>query len=359
MKHTLLYISVGTLLLALGACSKGGSSSSTPKQANVTTIAGSGSTGYADGSGSAALFNHPAGLAIDASGNLYVADQGNNCVRKVTPSGVVTTLAGSTAPGRADGQGAAAEFNNPGGIAVDGAGNVYVTDVLNNAIRKITPSGAVTTIAGGTEGYADGTGSGAQFFYPSGVAIDGNGNLIVADTYNHRIRKVTPAGVVTTIAGSGSTGPGNGGFADGAVTAAQFKGPNDITLDASGNIYVADDGNNRVRKISGGNVTTVAGDGSTGVQDGGVASAEFGAPQGIVVDRSGNIYVTEVLNNVREISGGIVTTIAGSTSGASGFQDGIGTAALFNGPNGIVIDASGNLYIVDQDNNAIRKITFQ
>lgn len=359
MKHTLLYFFVGTLLLAMGACSKGGSSSTKPKQANVTTIAGSGSTGYADGSGSSALFNQPSGLAIDASGNLYVADVGNNCIRKMTPTGVVTTLAGSTHPGHADGQGTAAEFNNPGGIAVDGAGNVYVGDVLNNAIRKITPSGAVTTIAGGSEGNVDGTGSAAKFFYPSGVAIDGSGNLIVADTYNHRIRKVTPAGVVTTIAGSGSTGPGNGGFADGAVTSAQFKGPSNVALDASGNIYVTDEGNNRVRKISGGNVTTVAGDGSTGILDGGVASAEFGGPQGVVVDRSGNLYVTEVLNNVREISGGIVTTIAGSTSGTSGFQDGIGTAALFNGTNGIVIDAAGNLYVVDQYNSAIRKITFQ
>jgi sugar lactone lactonase YvrE len=359
MKHALLYFSAGTLLLALGACSKGGSSNTTAKQANVTTVAGSGSTGYGDGTGSSALFNQPAGLAIDASGNLYVADEGNNCIRKVTPSGMVTTLAGSTTPGYKNGQGAAAEFFSPNGIAVDAAGNVYVTDVLNEAIRKITPSGSVTTLAGGTEGSADGTGSAAQFDYPYGITIDGSGNLIVADAYNNRIRKVTPAGVVTTIAGSGATGAGNGGFADGPVVSAVFKAPYGVAVDASGNIYVTDGGNNRIRKISSGNVTTVAGDGSTGYQDGALNSAEFAAPQGLVVDRSGNIYVTEYLSNVREISGGVVTTIAGSTQGTSGFQDGIGTDARFNGTNGIVMDPSGNLYVVDQYNSAIRKITFQ
>lgn len=360
MKHAILYSCAGLLILTLGSCSKGGSSSNTtPKVANVTTVAGSGSTGWADGNGSSAYFNQPAGLAIDASGNLYVADQNNNCIRKVTPSGDVSTFAGSIHGGLVDGQGTAARFYGPNGIAIDAAGNLYVSEITNSAIRKITPSGMVTTLAGGSEGYTDGIGSAAQFDYPYGLAVDAAGNIYVADSYNQRIRKVTQNGVVTTIAGSGPTGPGNGGFADGAATTALFKSPYGLMVDANGDIYVADQGNNRVRKIAGGVVTTIAGNGSTGFADGAASDAEFAEPQNLVQDASGNLFVTEAGNNVREISKGTVTTIAGSPGGTSGFADGIGTAALFNGTNGIVIDPSGNLYVVDQYNSAVRKITFK
>jgi sugar lactone lactonase YvrE len=295
---------------------------------------------------------------MDASGNLYVADANNNCIRKVTPDGSVSTFAGSTHPGHKDASGAAAEFYGPNGIAVDKAGNVYVSEILNSDVRKITPSGDVTTLAGGTEGYQDGTGAGAEFEYPYGLAIDNSGNVIVADSYNQRIRMITPAGVVTTVAGSGPTGPGAGGFSDGAAASAQFSSPYGLFVDAAGNIFVADEGNNRIRKISGGTVTTIAGNGSTGSDDGGASSAEFAAPEGVVVDTHGNIFVADHVA-IREISNGAVTTIAGSPSGASGFADGVGTAALFNGPNGIVMDAAGNLYVVDQYNSALRKITFK
>ena len=151
--------------LTLGACSKGSSSGggTQPKTANVTTIAGAGTTGWADGTGSAAYFNQPAGLAMDAAGNLYVADANNSCIRKVTPGGSVSTFAGSTSPGHKDANGAAAQFYGPNGIAVDKAGNVYVSEILNSDVRKITPNGDVTTLAGGTEGYQDGTGAGAAF----------------------------------------------------------------------------------------------------------------------------------------------------------------------------------------------------
>lgn len=358
MKHAMSYLCAA---LALGACSKNsnnGGNNTQPKSANVTTLAGSGSTGWADGSGSSANFNQPAGLAMDASGNLFVADANNNCIRKVTPDGNVSTFAGSTTPGHKDGQGTAAEFYGPNGIAIDKSGNVYVSETAYSIIRKISPSGAVTTFAGGTEGYLDGTGTSAEFESPFALAIDNEGNIIVADAYNHRIRKITPAGVVTTIAGSGATGPGNGGFADGPAASAQFKAPSGLFIDASDNIYVADQGNNRIRKISGGVVTTIAGTGATGTEDGPVSSAELAAPENILADAQGDLFECDHAA-IREISHGTVTTIAGSTEGSTGFADGVGTAALFNGPNGIVMDASGNLYVVDQFNNALRKITFK
>jgi sugar lactone lactonase YvrE len=265
-------------------------------------------------------------------------------------SGAVSTLAGST-QGDVDGTGTAAKFNFATGIAVDSLGNAYVSDQATSKIRKITPGGDVTTFAGSTPGDADGTGTAAQFKSPYGVAVDAADNVYVADTGNHRIRKITPAGVVTTLAGSTQ------GHADGTGTAAKFSDPQGVASDASGNIYVADSGNHRIRKITpAGDVTTLAGQPTGGFAEGTGAAAQFNLPFGIAVDSSGNVFVADFHNSkIRKITpGGDVTTFAGSTHGLA---DGTGTAAQFGNLYGISIDASGNLYVVDRTNHKIRKVT--
>lgn len=320
----------------------------------VTTLAGSGVQGYQDGTGTAASFNLPAGVAVDGSGNSYVAEDGGNKIRKITPSGVVTTFAGSNAHGSADGTGTAASFFDPIGVAVDGAGNVYVADANNHKIRKITPGCVVTTFAGsGAQGSADGTATAASFNSPFGVAVEGGGTVYVADTFNNKIRKITPGGVVTTLAGSGV--PGN---EDGTGTVASFTHPSSVAVDGSGNVYVADFGANKIRKItSGGVVTTFAGSGGQGSADGAGAAASFYFPSGVALDGGGNVYVADYYNNkIRKISpGGVVTTLAGS--GAQGSADGTGTAATFDYPEAVALDSAGNVYVADRLNNKIRKIT--
>jgi len=226
----------------------------------VTTLAGlAGSSGSADGTGSAARFYNPYGVAVDSAGNVYVADTDNCTIRKVTPGGVVTTLAGLAGNrGSADGTGSAARFYNPFGVAVDSAGTVYVADSRNHTIRKVTPGGMVTTLAGlaTSPGSADGTGSAARFYGPMGVAVDSAGNVYVADSSNYTIRKVTPGGVVTTLAGLA----GNRGSADGTGSDARFYCPWGVAVDSAGNVYVADSLNHTIRKVTpSGVVTTLAG----------------------------------------------------------------------------------------------------
>ena len=202
--------------------------------------------GSVDGTGNAASFKQPYGVAVDSSGNVYVGDFGNNKIRKITPAGVVTTLAGSGTAGSADGLGAAASFNIPFGIAVDGSGNVYVGDAGSFKIRKITPAGLVTTLAGsGSSGVADGTGTAASFIMPTGMSVDGGGNVYLGDVGSNKIRKITPSGGVTTLAGTGGAGAANG-----MGTAASFNIPWGVAVDSSGNVYVADRDNNLIRKIS-------------------------------------------------------------------------------------------------------------
>jgi streptogramin lyase len=186
-------------------------------------------------------------VAVDGAGNVYVADTKNYRIRKITPTGVVSTLAGSGTPGFADDTGPKARFHTPYGVAIDGKGNVYVADTFNHRIRKITPAGVVSTLAGsGTPGFADDTGPKARFHTPAGVAVDGAGNVYVADYINNRIRKITPAGVVSTLAGSGTKGSAD----DDTGPKAQFKEPFGVAVDGAGNVYVADYGNNRIRKIT-------------------------------------------------------------------------------------------------------------
>ena len=231
------------------------------------------------------------GWTVDGDGNLYVADTYNNTIRKVTPAGVVTTVAGSGSYGSDDGTGTAASFANPVGVAVDGDGNLYVADTNNNTIRKVTPAGVVTTFAGsGSYGSDDGTGTAASFNKPQGVVFGGDGNLYVADTYNNTIRKVTPAGEVTTFAGSGSSGSD-----DGTGTAASFNEPVGVAVDGDGNLYVADARNRTIRKVTpAGEVTTLAGSaGSQGSINGIGPAARFVYPTGVAFGGDGNLYVAD------------------------------------------------------------------
>ena len=321
-------------------------------QGIVTTLAGSGVQGFANGTGTDAQFQWSYGLAVDSSKNVYVADGSNYRIRKITSSGVVSTFAGSGTEGTANGTGTGAQFSYTEGVAVDTSGTVYVADSSNNLIRKITSAGVVTTLAGSTQGSADGTGAGAQFYEPSDIVVDASGNLYVTDAENHRIRKVTQAGVVTTFAGSGAIGS-----ADGTGTSAQFVYPESIAIDSTGNLFVADMFGNTIRKITTvGVVTTFAGSGVAGFADGTGTNAQFYSPAGIAIDSANNMYVADKSNNrIRKITpAGVVTTIAGS--GVAGFADGTGTNAQFMTPTGIDVDSTGTLYVADAQNYRIRMI---
>lgn len=331
----------------------------------VSTLAGTaGTRGYNDATGSAAWFRGGQGPAVDSQNNVYLADNNNLTIRKITPQGVVSTFAGAApALGMADGTGTNAGFYGPNGVATDTAGNVYIADTLNCEIRKMSPTGAVSTLAGSTLncnyphfGVSDGTGPVAQFGWPNAVAADGTGNVYVADTYNDTIREITPSGTVSTFAGQA----GVQGSADGTGRLANFNHPFGIATDSAGNVYVADTANDTIRKITpAGTSTTLAGTAlQPGHADGSGSSARFSAPQAITADTAGNLYVADTGNNtIREITpAGVVTTLAG-TAGVTGSADGIGASAQFNHPTGITVDAAGNLYVVDAWNYTIRKIT--
>jgi serine/threonine protein kinase, bacterial len=281
----------------------------------VTTFAGTpGSAGSANGIDTLAGFNKPFGVAVDTAGNVYVADAGNNSIRAITPAGLVSTFAGTGKAGAANGLDTAT-FNSPLGVAVDGSGNVYVADYSNNLIRRISPAGIVSTLAGSAASGADNnTGTAATFDLPEGIAVDAADNVYVADNGNNMIRKITPAGVVTTLAGSGMAGSANG-----TGTSASFNSPFGIALDVAGNVYVADAGNNMIRKITpAGVVTTIAGSGIKGASNGSASAATFNTPSGVAVDAAGNVYVADENNNmIRKITAaGVVTTLASrSTKG--------------------------------------------
>jgi uncharacterized protein (TIGR02145 family) len=320
----------------------------------VSTFAGTGAIGSNNSPN--ATFKSPTATCVDAAGNVYVADQLNHLIRKITPAGVVSTVAGTAGvAGYVDAAGAAAKFNEPVGIAFDAQNNLlYVSEYRNHTVRKIDINGVVSTLAGtGAIGAVDATGMAASFWNPGNLCVDDLGNVYLADRSNMKIRKITPAGVVTTFAGTGTAGSVNG-----TRLAATFNYPSDITFDkASGNFYVSDEYSHQIRKISpAGMVSTVAGSGAVGNADGAANVATFDRPSGIYVDANCNLYVTQYNGHtVRKIDpNGNVSTYAGSA--ASGFVNGIGTAAKFYFAFSVDGDTQGNLYIADNGNNAIRKI---
>jgi streptogramin lyase len=300
MKDTIKYMLAASALALVAACGGGGDAPSTPSGV-VTTLAGTpGATGSTDGTGAAALFDLPHAVAVDSSGNVYVADTGNSTIRKITPAGVVTTFAGTARQsGSADGTGAAASFGFHMGVAVDSSGNVYVSDAANCVIRKITPAGVVTTLAGtaGQSGSTDGTGADARFKGPVGVAVDSSGNVYVADTSNLTIRKITPAGVVTTLAGTA----GQSGSADGTGAAASFAFPMGVAVDSSGNVYVADFDAATIRKITPDGVVTTFAGGPENRTPGDGVGVGIPIPSGIAVGADGYIYFVTEANTVGKI----------------------------------------------------------
>jgi len=309
-------------------------------------------------SSSSVILQYPAAISQDSSGNLYVADSAACVILKVSSSGTVSTLAGSSgSSGSTDDTGTAARFNQPGGIIADTSGNVYVADTGNATIRKITTAGVVTTLAGSTSsrGTRDGSGTAAWFSSPTGLAVDTAATVYVADTGAATVRKITASGAVSTVAGMASVR----GEADGTGTAALFNYPGDVAVDTSGNLFVADTYNDTIRKItSSGVVSTLAGSaGISGSTNGTGTYALFNQPYGVAVDSSGNVYVADTGNGtIRCISSaGVVTTVAGIT-GVAGLKDGAGTNALFNQPRSLALDSSGNLYVADTGNATIRKI---
>ena len=346
-----------------------------PNVGTINTIAGTGAAGYSGdgGAATAANLDLPSGVALDGQGNVYIADTGNNVIREVSPSGVITTLVGNGTAGFSGDRGpaTAAELNQPEDVAVDAAGDLFIADTFNNCIREVfgpTPppgyfTGEIITVAGnGTGGYSGdgGAATTAELNGPSGVAVDALGNVYIADSGNNRIREVS-SGVITTVAGDGTYGLGDGGPA----TAAEIDDPQDVAVDALGNVYIADSGNNRIREVSSGVITTVAGNGTAGYSgDGGAATAaELNYPSNVTVDGAGNIYIADSSNDsIREVSSGVIITIAGTgTAGYSG-DDGPATAARLNHPVHCGGGQPGSftfdgILIVDTWNNVIRKLT--
>ncbi len=319
---------------------------------NVKLFTGDLTAGSVDGALSISRLRSPEGVEMDAAGNLIITDRGNNRIRKVSLAGIMSPVAGADVVGFVNGAAAAARFRLPWKSTVDAAGNIIVADRDNNCIRKITPAGVVSTIAGsGTAGFADGSATTAMFNQPLDVAADAAGNIYVADNLNHRIRKIAPSGDVSTLAGDGTAA-----FANGTGTAAKLRNPSGLAIDKDGNLIIADRLNHRIRMITpAGVVTSIAGDGVSGYKDGEAGAARFADPYGVAVDGNGNIIIADLNNNkVRKLAGVTVTTLAGSSKG---FLDGPGANAQLNQPTDVCVDADGNVYVADLGNNCIRKIT--
>jgi trimeric autotransporter adhesin len=331
----------------------------------IQTVAGNGTSAFSGDNGAAATasLSEPFGVAVDTVGSLYIADTSNHRIRKVDTSGVITTVAGSGTEGFSGDGGAAtsATLNTPMGVALDAAGNLYIADAFNNRIRKVNATGVIRTVAGNGDARFSGdhtAATSASLSAPFGVAVDKVGNFYIADTSNHRVRKVDTSGTITTVAGDGTEGfSGDGG----AATRGSLNFPTGVTLDRAGNLFITDQSNHRIRKVNtNGAITTVAGNGNPGFSGDHASArrASLNLPIGTAVDVTGTLYIADTSNNrIRKVSAdGMVTTVAGN--GIGGFSDdgGPATRATLNLPGGVAVDAAGNLYIADTFNNRVRKL---
>lgn len=332
----------------------------------ISTLAGNGTNGYSGDGGAATSseFADPTGVAVDSSGNVYIADQLNHRIRKVAAGGTVTTVAGNGTSGYTGDSGSAtsAEISSPEGAAVDSSGNLYIADTTNSVVRKVSTSGTITTIAGSSTSGFGGDGAAAtnaQLLTVSCVAVDSSGNLYISDTGNDRVRKVAPDGTITTIAGTGlATFGGDGGQA----ASASLNSPQGLAVDAAGNLYIADSRNARIRKVTpDGMISTIAGTGTAGFSGDGHAgtAAKLNNPEGVAVDAAGNLYIVDTFNNrIRKLStDGTITTIAGDGTASYWGDGGPALNGQFRFPFGIAVDAAGKLYVADAQNNVIRVLT--
>ena len=366
----LVGLSLGLLLIgnAVGLLPTGATQAAT---GDISTVAGDGTAAFGGDGGPAtsAQLNKPRGVAVDSSGNLFIVDRVNNRIRKVDTSGNISTVAGTgTAGFEGDGSAAtSARLSFPFGVTVDSSGNLFIADRDNHRIRKVDTSGNISTVAGSGSGFGfsgdGGPATSAKLSFPTGVAVDSSGNLFIADKDNERIRKVDTSGNISTVAGSGTAGfSGDGGPA----TSAKFLGLTDVAVDSSGNLFIADQQNHRIRKVdTSGNISTVAGSGNVGFGNGGFSgdgapatSARLDAPGGVAVDSSGNIFIADTNNyRIRKVdTSGTISTVAGDGTAAFGGDGGAATGAQFNLPDRVAVDSSGNLFIADLNNHRIRKV---